>query len=142
MISKSPEFPEFTVEILQRIIAKNLPLCPDIQRIGLVGSYARNSQNKNSDVDLVIDTDDSQFRQMLAGFGMRLSEILDYRFNKHLEIVRYSLVVKRAAGEPEADNWYYRDGYKQMLDEVIWLYERPDNFRQNRELLGACAKIL
>jgi predicted nucleotidyltransferase len=132
------EFPELTLEALKKIIAANLPACPAIEMVGLVGSYARGQQNKNSDVDLVVHTEDSRFGEMLSDFGMKVSDILDYRFNKRLEIIRYSLVVKRAKNAPESDlYWYFQDGYRQMLEEVKWLYERPCNFGKNRELFGA-----
>jgi hypothetical protein len=69
---------------------------------------------------------------MLADFGIRLSDFLDYHFNKRLEIVRYSLAVKRAKEKPASDfEWYYQEGYQQMLKEVVWIYERPNNIGQN-----------
>jgi len=136
-------FPELTIDILQKVISDNLWVCPAIERVGIVGSYARGQQNKGSDVDLVIDADDSKFREILSAFGMRVSDILDYRFNKHLEIVRYSLVTKRAKEKPESDcNWYYQEGYRQMLEEVKWIYERPSDFGENKKLSGACTEVL
>ena len=76
-------------------------------------------------MDLILDTDNDLFREALKSFGAYVSDVLDYQFNKRLEIVRYSLAVKRASEEPASiENWYYQEGYQQMLKEVRWIYER------------------
>lgn len=118
------QYPEITFEILKEIIKDGLALTCPIKRVGIVGSYARGDAKKTSDVDLLIDTDDAQFNEMLNTFGEFVSHTLDYQFNKKLDIVRYSLAIKRAAAPPETERvWYYQEGYQQMLQEVIWLYE-------------------
>ena len=118
-------FPELSVEALEKIILANLSLCPAIERVGLIGSYARGQQEKGSDVDLLIKAEDTEYSEMLSNFGLHISDILDYRYNKRLEIVRYSLALKRAENEPQAGkDWYFQEGYQQMLKEVVWLYER------------------
>ena len=118
-------FPKLSINVLENIIKDGLSLCPHVNRIGLIGSYARNQQDNNSDVDLLLDADNDFFRDVLASFGTYVSDVLDYQFNKRLEIVRYSLAVKRASQEPTSiENWYYQEGYQQMLKEVRWIYER------------------
>ena len=118
-------FPRLTMNILENIIKDGILLCPHVKRIGLIGSYARNQQHDNSDVDLILDTDNDLFREALKSFGTYVSDVLDYQFNKRLEIVRYSLALKRANEEPASiENWYYQEGYQQMLKEVRWIYER------------------
>ncbi|MCL1862596.1 MAG: nucleotidyltransferase domain-containing protein [Defluviitaleaceae bacterium] len=136
-------FPELTVDILQNLIMENLSLCPAAKRIGLIGSYARGQQKKNSDVDLIIDADNLDYREILSAFGMHVSDILDYRFNKRLEIVKYRLAKKRANEKPDSDlNWYYQEGYQQMLNEVKWIYERPSDFGEDKKLSCSRAEIL
>jgi len=72
----------------------------------------------------LVDIEDSLFSEMLGTFGSFVSYILDYQFNKRLEIVRYSLATERAVTEPKSSEfWYYKEGYEQMLREVKWLYE-------------------
>ena len=119
------DYPELTIDILREIIKDGVELFPKINRVGLVGSYSRGQQKKTSDVDLIVDIEDSLFNEMLEKFGRFVSHILDYQFNKRLDIVRYNLAVERSNSDPEPKTlWYYREGYQRMLEEVKWLYER------------------
>jgi len=62
---------------------------------------------------------------ILDSFGEYVRHVLDYQFNKRLEIVRYGLALDRANREPrESETWFYRQGFEQMLNEVKWLYEK------------------
>lgn len=119
------EYRELTESILKKIILDGVEFSPSIKKVGLIGSYARNTQTKTSDVDLIIDIEDHLFNNMLSEFGRFVEHILDYQFNKKLDIVRYNLARKRAFEDCEnLENWYFREGYEQMLREVRWLYER------------------
>ena len=121
------DYPELTLDIIKKIVKDGVELFPSINKVGLIGSYARNEQNKTSDVDLMVDVDDTEFNDMLNVFGNFAYYILDYQFNKKLEIVRYNLAVECAAKNPDKNEfWYYKNGYRQMLKEVKWLYERQN----------------
>jgi len=119
------DYPELTLDIIKEIVDDGVKKCPAIKKVGLVGSFSRGEQRKTSDVDLLVDIEDSLFSEMLGTFGAFVSGVLDYQFNKRLEIVRYSLAAERAVTKPESlEFWYYKEGYEQMLKEAKWLYER------------------
>ena len=119
------DYPELTLDIIKEIIKDGVERYPDIERVGLAGSFSRKEQRKTSDVDLLVDIEDSLFSEMLETFGTFVSHILDYQFNKKLDIVRYSLALERSNKESESlELWYYKEGYMQMLKEVKWIYER------------------
>jgi len=119
------DYPELTLDIMREIVNDGVEKYPSIRRVALVGSFSRGEQRKTSDVDLLVDIEDSLFSEMLGTFGSFVSGVLDYQFNKRLEIVRYSLATERAVTKPESlEFWYYKEGYEQMLKEAKWLYER------------------
>ena len=118
------DYPELTLDIIREIVNDGVEKYPSIKRVGLVGSFARGEQRKTSDVDLLVDIEDSLFSEMLGTFGSFVSYILDYQSNIRLEIVRYSLATERAVTEPKPyEFWYHKEGYEQMLKEVKWLHE-------------------
>ena len=122
----SLKFPELTTNILSHIVKDAAELCPQVIAVGLVGSFARGEQKHHSDVDLIVKSDNSiKFHEILEIFGEYVRHVLDYQFNKRLEIVRYELAFDRANRDPREDEmWFYRDGFEQMFKEVIWLYEK------------------
>lgn len=118
-------YPTLTVGILTEIIKDGLAASPPINRLGLVGSYARGDKTSESDVDIIIDTNHPNFDDILATVGSYASTVLNMQFNKRLEIIPYDLAKKRAeTPPPNIENWYYQEGYQQMLKEVQWIYER------------------
>ena len=119
------DYPVLTLSVLNEIIKDGLEQAPPIKRIGLIGSYAREEATHTSDVDLIIDTEPQHFEATLASFGNYVSYVLDSQFNKRLELVPLELAQERAVIEPPSiEKWYYRDGYRQMLQEVKWIYEK------------------
>ncbi len=58
----------------------------DVIKIGLFGSYARNEQNKNSDIDIIIEMPrgiDNIFEKKIE-----LREMLKREFNKDIDLCR------------------------------------------------------
>ncbi len=55
-----------------------------IRRIGLFGSFARNEQTENSDVDILIDMQDGV--DDLFGKRLSLSAFLERRFERHVDV--------------------------------------------------------
>jgi uncharacterized protein len=60
-----------------------------VTEIGLFGSFASGAQNKNSDIDLLIEFKEPRF-EYLAG----LTIFLEHKFNRKIEIVRKSKNIK------------------------------------------------
>jgi len=118
--------PRLTTKILTHVIHDAAELCPQITAVGLVGSFARGEQNRSSDVDLIIKVNDYvRFQEILEIFGGYVKHVLDYQFNKRVDIIRYDFAADRAGRIPnEKETWFYREGFEQMLNEVKWLYEK------------------
>ena len=115
-----------TTEILTRIVSDAAANSPSVIAVGLVGSFARNEQKSNSDVDLLVKTDGTQsFSQSIEQFGAYVHHVLDYQFNRRVDVVRYDMAVDRAARRPnEGETWFFHEGFVQMLEEVRWIYEK------------------
>ena len=120
------KIPNLTIGILSAIVDDAAKFCPHVVAVGLVGSFARGGQVHSSDVDLILKVDcPDNFRKALENFGEHVRHVLDYQFNKRLDIVRYELVAERAGRDPHSNEmWFCREGFKKMLAEVKWLYER------------------
>ncbi|MCL2287119.1 MAG: nucleotidyltransferase domain-containing protein [Firmicutes bacterium] len=124
-ISAELTYPILTIGILKEIIKDGVNLSPHIHRVGLIGSYARGDYHDNSDIDLLLDVPDVNYNETMFEFGHFVEHVLDYQFNKKLNIVRYTTALNYAAAAPKAKRfWYYQEGYKKMLQDVVWLYER------------------
>ena len=117
---------QLTENILTHVIHDAAELCPQVTAVGLVGSFARGEQAHGSDVDLLVKSDSSvKFNKVLESFGEYVRHVLDYQFNKRLEVIRYDFAVDRASRTPnENEIWFYREGFEQMLKEVRWIYEK------------------
>jgi len=120
------KIPVLTDKILERIVSDAVRLCGDIERVGLVGSFARRTTKHTSDVDLLLKVaDTSHYSNALDTFGSYVEHVLDYQFNKRLDIVNYDVAVLRSGAPPsKVGQWYYQEGYQEMLREVVWIYER------------------
>jgi len=125
MISAELTYPILTINILKEIITDGVKLSPHIHRVGLIGSYARGDNHDSSDIDLLLDVPGVYYNETMSEFGHFVEHVLDYQFNKKLNIVRYTTALNYAATVPKAKSyWYYQEGYKKMLQDVVWLYER------------------
>lgn len=70
----------YTIEEIKNILTKTLENMP-VYSVILFGSYAKNSANKNSDLDFVIDT-----RETLMGFKLySLITKIEEAFNKQVD---------------------------------------------------------
>jgi len=120
------KIPDLTVGIITHVVTDAVDLCPGVEAVGLVGSFARGEQKQCSDVDLIVKPSNAgKFQDILEGFGMHVRHILDYQFNKRLDIIRYELVLERASRPPSpTEPWFCQETFAKMLKEVKWLYER------------------
>ncbi|MCL2225770.1 MAG: nucleotidyltransferase domain-containing protein [Defluviitaleaceae bacterium] len=118
--------PKLTVNILVNILSDAIKLYPHIVAVGLVGSFARNEQRANSDVDILLKlNNEGKFQDALETFGEYVRQVLDYQFNKRVDIVRYDRACDCSTREPKPNEvWFCRESFAQMLREVVWLYER------------------
>ncbi len=123
------QIPQLTSNILIEIIQDAAELCPAVEAVGLVGSFLTEKELPTSDVDLLVKTaEGTKFSDVLDTFGEYVEKVLDNQFNKQLDIVRYDRASNYASKEPEnGERWYYRQGFEDMLKNVRWLYERPNN---------------
>jgi predicted nucleotidyltransferase len=65
-----------------------------VTKVYLFGSYARGDANENSDVDLIVDIDDSNKRMSLFDF-IRLQLGLEKSLNKKVDLVETHLFFPR-----------------------------------------------
>lgn len=89
---------------------------PTIKRVGIFGSYARNDTNKESDIDLIYDYDDSkeQSTDELLGYVEEIDGILkEYTSVPKIDYVWYK-------GVMESEN---KRLYQNILNDVIWIYD-------------------
>lgn len=120
------KIPKLTIPIITQIVSDAAPESPSIKAVGIVGSFARGEETPYSDVDIIVKyIPDTAFQSILENFGAYVEHVLDYQFNRRLDVVRYDLAAYRAAMPPKnIENWYCQNSYTQMLKEVRWIYER------------------
>jgi len=118
--------PELSIGNLTEIVHDAVLLCPYIVAVGVVGSFGSGHFKHSSDVDLIVKHDQKiSFDAVLESFGGYVQKVLDYQFNKRLDIVCYQMAQEKASREPRPQEaWYYREGFSKMLQEVRWVYER------------------
>ena len=74
------------IKIILNELLKNMP----VYKVVLFGSYAKNSANKNSDLDFVIDT-----KETLMGFSLfSLITKIEEAFNKDVDAFEKSEIIK------------------------------------------------
>lgn len=74
------------IKIILNELLKNMP----VYKVVLFGSYAKNSANKNSDLDLVIDT-----KETLMGFSLfSLITKIEEAFNKDVDAFEKSEIIE------------------------------------------------
>jgi len=94
---------------INEIITKLKELKPDIEKkfniteLGVFGSFARNEQNEESDIDILVDYKDGTSLLTLGGLQYMLSTL----FNTKVDIVMKKSLKKRIG--------------KQILSEVIYV---------------------
>lgn len=72
---------------ITKVLKKN-----KVSKAGIFGSYSRGEQNKNSDVDIVVEINDSNMS--LLGF-IRLSRLLGILLKRKVDLVEYSALKPR-----------------------------------------------
>jgi len=118
-----------TTDILKNIVFYYARNHHHIVRIGVVGSFARKTNTASSDIDLLIEVHSSgDFTDIINTIGPEIQHVLDYQYNRRLDIVNYATALHRAQTKPQNYYDYYQEGYQQMIREVLWLYERQNNF--------------
>lgn len=79
----------YTIEEIKNILKETLKNMP-VYNVILFGSYAKNSANKNSDLDFVIDT-----KETLMGFKLfSLITKIEEAFNKNVDAFEKSEIIK------------------------------------------------
>ena len=63
-----------------------------VSKAGIFGSYSRGEQNKNSDIDIVVEINDSNMS--LLGF-IRLNRLLEGLLKRKVDLVEYSAIKPR-----------------------------------------------
>ena len=72
---------------ITKVLKKN-----KVTKAGIFGSYSRGEQNKNSDIDIVVEINDSNMS--LLGF-IRLSRLLEGLLKRKVDLVEYSAIKPR-----------------------------------------------
>jgi len=117
--------PALTIKILHEIISDAVKLNANVKAVGVVGSFVRGNENHQSDVDMLVRHNNAvKFNSILNDFGEYVRHVLDYQFNKRLDIIRYDLAVERAGRQPLSNEpWFCQRSFIRLLNEVVWLYE-------------------
>lgn len=86
----------YTIEEIKEILRKILKNMP-VYSVTLFGSYAKNTANKNSDLDLVIDT-----KEALMGFKLySLITKIEETFNKQVDAFEKSEIIENSKIDKE-----------------------------------------
>ena len=118
MLFDKPSLPK---EIMTEIFTDVFRDEPKLKRAGVVGSYARGGSEFKyaSDVDIVLDYDCKT--DELLGEITAINEILEGQFIRHTDFIHYADIVSRVR-----DKLRLADYYKEMLNDLMWLYERAE----------------
>mgnify|MGYP002858791015 CR=1 FL=1 len=86
----------YTIEEIKEILKNILQNMP-VYSVTLFGSYAKNTANKNSDLDLVIDT-----KETLMGFKLySLITKIEETFNKQVDAFEKSEIIQNSKIDKE-----------------------------------------
>lgn len=86
----------YTIEEIKNILTEVLENMP-VYNVILFGSYAKNSANKNSDLDFIIDT-----RKTLMGFKLfSLITKIEEAFNKNVDALEKSEIIENSKIDKE-----------------------------------------
>jgi predicted nucleotidyltransferase len=107
--------------ILQEIISDYAPKSETLLRVGVVGSYARESFTENSDIDLVFDTGHKLIDEAIMSVGLKIKSILRDQFKLNTDIINYDTITKRInkSHPPVSAN-----GYNLMLSDLKWIWSK------------------
>lgn len=86
----------YTIEEIKEILKQTLKNVP-VYSVTLFGSYAKNSANENSDLDLVIDT-----KETLMGFKLfSLITKIEEAFNKQVDAFEKAEIIENSKMDAE-----------------------------------------
>lgn len=86
----------YTIEEIKDILKKILKNMP-VYNVILFGSYAKNSANKNSDLDFIIDT-----KETLMGFKLySLITMIEEAFNKQVDAFEKTEIIENSKIDKE-----------------------------------------
>lgn len=131
-----PDKPKF--ELKEKIVHLLEPYLKDIISVGIYGSYARNEQTKDSDVDIVIITQDKNIKLNLTEEKL---DIISFPIDKFkIAIKKYPIVYYQIVQEAEPlINAYIFDKLKNIKINKEsfkkYLKETKEHIKSNRELL-------
>ena len=115
--------PILTMPLIRRIIDDIAPSVNGMQKIGIVGSYARSDYNSNSDIDLVFALEGVFIDETLTEAGIRLKAIFLDQFRVKLDMINYADIIQNLEN-PENLLQYQLIGYRMMLKDLIWIWEK------------------
>ena len=89
----------YSIEEIKKILKKILKDTP-VESVILFGSYAKNNADKNSDIDLIIDT-----KQVLMGFKLySLITKIEETFKKQVDAFEKSEIIENSKIDEEIKN--------------------------------------
>lgn len=105
------------LESITRVVTYFCDRSDSIKRVGIVGSYARGTQDKFSDIDLVYDAYDYDrvYKEVIEPIVF----VLDDQFIKRADSIYYrDILAHKEHKGPER----WAEGYRQMLSDLIWIW--------------------
>jgi predicted nucleotidyltransferase len=114
---------DLDLDIIKKIVKDTFYAVNGLKRVGIVGSYARGDYSSASDVDLVFDTESEQSNDKLTDAYTSIKIILADQFNAGFDAVRYQTVLRRLEN-PENLTEKRELGYRKMIEDLIWIWER------------------
>ena len=109
---------------LYEIVADYAPSSNTLQRVGLVGSYARGDAEEKSDVDLVFDTGGSLIDEAVLSAGMGIRWVLKNQFDTDTDIISYEAMVRKTNKPTIRQHSIETRGYELMLKDLKWIWRR------------------
>ncbi|TAN02170.1 MAG: nucleotidyltransferase domain-containing protein [Chitinophagaceae bacterium] len=82
-----------TIEQIQKTVSDYFKDKP-VKRVYLFGSYARGDANENSDVDLLVELDDSKKKVSLFEL-LKLNTDLEEKLNRNVQLIEEAFVYNR-----------------------------------------------
>ena len=112
-----------SLSILGQIISDTAPASTTLQRVGIVGSYARGTHTETSDIDLVFDTGSKLIDEAIMSAGIQIKTILGNQFNKAVDIINYNTIIIRCE-KNSGIHFLESFGYRHMLENLKWVWRR------------------
>jgi len=108
---------------LHEIISDYAPKSETLIRVGIVGSYARETAHANSDIDLVFDTGGKLVDEAIISAGTGIRSVLRDQFNTKTDIINYNTILTRLNNNND-ESPITIQGYKLMLADLKWIWSK------------------